>query len=325
MVLSVGLIIAQPKVSKVNSSAGAFTRLGFGPRGIAMGNSLSAIKEGDLSSYYNPAVSVFQNGNVFQSGYSFLSLDRKLNFVSFTRRFDFYSKRDSAVENRKPRTSAGVCVGLINSGVTNIDERDNQGFKKGTLSTSENQFYVALSIKFSEKIAAGFSTKFYYYKLYQDITSTSLGFDLGLLYSYTKNIAFSAVLTDLNSKYKWDSSPLYDIDGAITENKFPTGKKIGISYYLDEYKVLTAGEYYFDNFGTKMFRVGAEYSPLDDLFLRGGIDNYQLNNGDEPVKPSFGIGYSKAIASVVVGFDYAFMYEPYSAQDRHIIGAHINF
>ena len=325
LVLSVGTISAQPKVSKINSSAGAFTRLGFGPRGIAMGNSLSAIKEGDLSSFYNPAVSVFQNGNVFQSGYSFLSLDRKLNFVSFTRRFDFYSRRDSAVENRRPRTSAGVCVGLINSGVNNIDERDNQGFKRGTLSTSENQFYVALSIKFSEKIAAGFSTKFYYYKLYQDITSTSLGFDLGLLYSYTKNITFSFVLTDLNSKYKWDSSPLYDIDGSLTENKFPTGKKIGISYNLNEYKVLTTGEYYFDNFGTKMLRLGAEYSPIEDFFLRAGFDNYHINNGDEPVKPSFGLGYSKAIASVVVGFDYAFMHEPYSSQDRHIIGAHINF
>lgn len=324
-IVSVGILSAQPKVSKISSAAGAFSRIGFGPRGIAMGNSLSAVKEGDLVSYYNPAVSVFQNGNVFQSGYSFLSLDRKLNFISFTRRFDFYSMRDSSVENKKPRTSAGVCVGLINSGVNNIDERDNQGFKKGTLSTSENQFYVALSIKFSEKIAAGFSTKFYYYKLYQDITSTSLGFDLGLLYSYTKEITFSFVLTDLNSKYKWDSSPLYDIDGSLTENKFPTGKKVGLSYKLDEYKVLATVEYYFDNFGTKMLKLGAEYSPITDLFLRAGFDNYQLNNGDEPVRPSFGMGYSSAISSVVVGFDYAFMFEPYSSQDRHIVGVHVNF
>lgn len=325
LIISVGTLSAQPKVSKINSAAAAFSRIGYGPRGIAMGNSLSAVKEGDLVSYYNPAVSVFQYGNVFQSGYSFLSLDRKLNFVSFTRRFDFYSLRDSAVENRKPRTSAGVCVGLINSGVSNIDERDNQGFKKGTLSTSENQFYVGLSIKFSEKVAAGFSTKFYYYKLYQDITSTSLGFDFGVLYSYRKNITFSFVLTDLNSKYKWDSSPLYDIDGALTENKFPTGKKVGASYKIDEYDVLTTAEYYFDNFGTKILKVGGEYSPLTDLFFRAGFDNYQLNNGDEPIRPSFGIGYSSAISSVSVGFDYAFMYEPYSSQDRHIVGVHVNF
>jgi hypothetical protein len=319
------LLNAQPKLSKVNSAAGAFSRIGFGPRGIAMGNSISAVKDGDLLSYYNPAVSVFQNDNSFQSGYSFLSLDRKLNFVSFTRRFDFYSIRDSAVENRKPRSSAGISVGLINSGVTNIDERDNQGIKKGMLSTSENQYYLSLAVKFSEKVAVGFSAKFYYYKLYQDITSTGLGFDVGLLYSYSKNMTFSFVLSDLNSKYKWDSSPLYNIEGSLTENKFPTGKKVGLSYKFDEYEMLTTAEFYFDNFGTKTLRIGAEYNPIDDLFLRAGLDNFQLNNGDESVKPSFGIGYAKKFANVVIGFDYAFMYEPYSAQDRHIIGIHINF
>ncbi len=319
------MMTAQPKLSKINSAAGAFSRFGFGPRGIAMGNALSAVKEGDLVSYYNPAVSVFQNDNSFQSGYSFLSLDRRLNFVSFTRRFDFYSVRDSALEIRKPRSSAGISAGLINSGVSNIDERDNQGFKTGTLSTSENQFFLSLSVKFSEKVAAGFSAKFYYYKLYQDITSTGLGFDVGVLYSYTKNTIFSFVLSDLNSKYKWDSSPLYNIDGTLTANKFPTGKKIGLSYKYDEYDMLTAAEFYFDNFGTKMIRFGAEFNPLSDLFFRAGFDNYHLNNGDESVKPSFGIGYAEKIANVVIGFDYAFMYEPYSSQDRHIIGIRINF
>ncbi|MFA5803511.1 MAG: hypothetical protein WC879_02605 [Melioribacteraceae bacterium] len=325
LIISAVTLSAQPKMSKINSSAGAFSRIGFGPRGIAMGNSLSAVKEGNLISYYNPAVSVFQNGNSFQSGYSFLSLDRKLNFVSFTRRFDFYSKKDSALENRKPRTSAGLNVGLINSGVSNIDERDNQGFKKGTLTTSENQFFISVAIKFSEKVAAGFSTKFYYYKLYQDITSTGLGFDLGLLYSYSKNMIFSFVFSDLNSKYKWDSSPLYDIDGSLTENKFPTGKKIGMSYRFDEYELLTSSEFYFDNYGTKTLRLGVEYNPINDLFFRAGIDNYQLTNGDEPVKPSFGIGYAENISNIVVGFDYAFMFEPYSSKDRHIMGIHINF
>lgn len=325
LIILAATLSAQPKMSKINSSAGAFSRFGFGPRGIAMGNSLSAVKEGNLVSYYNPAVSVFQNDNSFQSGYSFLSLDRKLNFVSFTRRFDFYSVKDSALENRKPRSSAGLCIGLINSGVSNIDERDNQGFKKGNLSTAENQYYLSVAIKFSEKVAAGFSAKFYYYKLYQDITSTGLGFDLGILYSYSKNMTLSFVLSDLNSKYKWDSSPLYNIDGSLTENKFPTGKKIGISYRFDEYELLTTSEFYFDNYGTKIVRFGAEYNPMSDLFFRAGLDNFQLNNGDEPVKPSFGIGYAKNISNITVGFDYAFMFEPYSLQDRHIIGIHVNF
>jgi len=325
LIIAAITVSAQPTMSKINAAAGAFSRMGFGPRGIAMGNAISAITEGDLVAYYNPAVSVFQNDNSFQSGYSFLSLDRSLNFVSFTRRFDFYSIKDSALETRKPKASAGVSAGLINSGVSNIDERDNQGFKKGSLSTSENQYYLSLAIKFSEKVAAGFSAKFYYYKLYQDMSSTGLGFDLGFLYSYSKNMKFSFVLMDLNSKYKWDSSPLYDIDGSLTENKFPTGKKIGFSYWLDDYKVLLASDLYFDNLGTKMIRLGGEYNPVNNLFFRCGFDNYQLSSGAAFLRPSFGFGYSEKLSTIVFGFDYAFVYEAYSSQDRHIIGLHINF
>jgi len=325
MISSAVLLSAQPKTSNINSAVGAFSRFGFGPRGIAMGNSISAVKQGELVSYYNPALSVFQTGNAFQAGYSFLSLDRKLNFLSFTRRFDFYSSRDSANENRKPRTSAGVCVGLINSGVSNIDGRDNEGGKTGMLSTSENQFFLSVSIKFSEKIAAGFSTKFYYYKLYQDMTSTGVGFDAGILYTASQNLSWSFVLTDLNSKYSWDSSPLYDVQGTLSVNKFPTGKKVGVAYKVDEYNLITSGEYYFDNIGTKIIRAGAEYNPIDKFIMRAGFDNYQLNNGDQSFQPSFGFGYETLFSQFILGFDYAFMYEPYSAQDRHIISLRMNF
>ncbi|UCH66304.1 MAG: hypothetical protein JSW63_04020, partial [Ignavibacterium sp.] len=100
--------LAQPQFSKMSVKPGAFSRMGYGPRGIGMGNAMSSVIEGELVSYYNPAVTVFQDGNSVLTGYSFLGLDRSLNFLSFTRRFDFYSKKDSLVENPKPRNSAGL-------------------------------------------------------------------------------------------------------------------------------------------------------------------------------------------------------------------------
>ena len=120
------LIEAQPKFSKISSLPGAFSRMGFGARGIGMGNSMSSIIEGNLVSYYNPALIVYQENNSFQTSYSFLSLDRSLNFLNFTRRFEFYSAKDSLIENPKPRATAGVSVGIINAGVSKIDGRDNQ-------------------------------------------------------------------------------------------------------------------------------------------------------------------------------------------------------
>ncbi len=101
----------------------------------------------NLVSYYNPAVTPFQENNSFQAGYSFLSFDRSLNFLNFTRKFDFYSAKDSVSEFRKPRTTAGLSVGIINSGIGNIDGRDNNGLPTGELSTSENQFFIGLANK----------------------------------------------------------------------------------------------------------------------------------------------------------------------------------
>ena len=142
---------------------------------MGMGNAMSSITEGNIVSYYNPALSVFQEGNSFQTSYSFLSLDRSLNFVNFTRKFDFYSVKDST----KPRSTAGLSIGLINSGVSNIDGRDADGVQTGNLATSENQFFLGLANRFSDKVSVGIAFKLYYYKLYQQITATAFGIDIG--------------------------------------------------------------------------------------------------------------------------------------------------
>jgi len=319
------ITFSQPEFSSVNSAVGSFSRMGFGARGISMGNSISAVKQGNLVTYYNPASSVFQDDNSFNATYSFLSLDRSLNFVNFTRRFDFYSSKDSAEENRKPRSTAGLSLGLINAGVSNIDARDNQGFKRDALSTSENQFFLGVAIKFSEKIAAGLNAKFYYYKLYEEITTTSFGIDLGIIYTLNSNLSFSFVMTDLNSKYKFDTSPVYETEGVQLENKFPLIKKLGTAYRFNNLPLLICSEFVFDNYGTRMIRIGAEYRFIEELLLRAGIDNFHVNNFDQPIRPSFGFSFMKEFKSIKIAFDYAFALEPYTAMDRHIIGLNFIF
>jgi hypothetical protein len=323
LILSVQ-IFSQPEYSSISSMPGAFSRFGFGARGIGMGNAISAVTTGNLVSYYNPAVSAFQQNNSFQAGYSFLSLDRNLNFLNFTRRFDFYPVRDTA-EVRTPRSSAGLSIGIINSGVSKIDGRDNQGFQTGDLSTSENQFFIGFSNRFSQKLSMGVSAKFFYYKLYEDISSTNLGFDIGALYRFNDNLNFSFVLVDLNSKYKWDSSPVYGREGIITEDKFPLLKKIGFAYSSTDLGLLAAGEVVLSNGHNTIIRFGLEYNIFDQLYLRGGVDQLSLNNSDWGIKPSAGISFSKSVGNLSVGFDYAFMIEQYSSADRHIIGINLVF
>lgn len=315
-------VFAQPKYTEISSMPGAFSRMGFGARGIGMGNAMSSITNGNLVSYYNPALSPFQEGNSANVGYTFLSLDRSLNFLSFTRRFELSSNKENP-DGSKIIRAAGVSAGIINSGISKIDGRDNNGLKTSELSTSENQFFLAFANRFSPKFSIGVAVKFYYYKLYEDITSNAFGIDLGALYKINDNLNVSFVITDLNSKYSWDSSPVYGLNGMTTKDEFPLIKKLGVSYYNPELKLLTALEFENSNAETNIIRAGAEYNIFENLFIRGGIDQFNLSNTDSPIKPSLGFSYFKPIESFTIGVEYAFMIEQYSSSDRHIIG--INF
>jgi len=302
---------------------GAFSRMGFGPRGIGMGNGLSALTEGNLVAYYNPASTVFQEGNSFQTGYSFLSLDRALNFLSFTRRFEFRSSRSENLG--RPANVAGLSAGIINSGVSKIDGRDNNGIKTKELSTSENLFFLAVANRFSDRFALGLTVKLYYYKLYEEVSTTSVGLDIGAIYKLNENINLSFVLSDINAKYKWDTSPIYGQQGLSSENEFPLLKKFGVRYFNPENKFLIAAEFENSNAGTNIIRFGGEYNIYEGLFLRAGIDQFNLSNNDWAVKPAAGFSYLYKIDDYTVGIDYAFMLEPYSSSDRHIIGVNFKF
>jgi hypothetical protein len=317
-------VAAQSQVSDISSMPGAFSRMGFGARGMGMGNAMSAVTDGNLVSYYNPALVPFQEGNSFQTSYSILSLDRSLNFLSFTRKFNI-GKKENPDGTTSPRSVTGISIGLINAGVSKIDGRDNEGRATGDLSTSENQFFIALATRFSEKLSIGVSFKFYHYSLYQDISASSIGFDLGAIYLINPSLSVSLMIADINAKYQWDTGNLYGTSGMTTTNKFPLLKKIGVAYKFDDPKLITSLELESSNGQTNFLRGGAEYNIYHDLYLRAGFDKYNLSNKDFPVRPSFGFSYFYLLNKIKFGIDYAFVVEPYSANDSHIVGININF
>ncbi len=325
LILACVSLNAQPEFSSISSKPGAFSRMGFGARGIGMGNAMSAVIDGNLVSYYNPALNSFQDRNLFQSTYSFLSLDRNLNFVNFTKSFPMGRKQNADGTYTKPRSIAGVSLGIINAGVSEITEYDNNGRKTGETSTSENQFFLSVSNRFSDKLAIGIGFKYYFYDLYEDVTSTSFGVDIGALYLLNENITIAVSLVDLLSKYDWDTSEIYGQNGRNTEDKFPLLKRIGLAYKFDDPNLIASIELESSNAETTFLRFGGEYNIFENLFLRAGFDKLNLQNTDFPVRPSFGFSYFHDLRSTKIGIDYAFVIEPYSSSDRHIVGVNIIF
>ena len=180
--------------AQLEGTAGAFSRMGFGARGMAMGNALSAVKTGENSGYYNPASVALLTQQTVSLSYGILSLDRSLNTIFFSMPID---------------TNAGLAFGIINSGVSNIDGRDNDGYKTETYSTSENQFSLSFGLRI-RKITIGLSTKIYYYSLFKELSSTNLGFDFGIIYPLTSQLTLAGTVKDANTKYRWETSKLYE-------------------------------------------------------------------------------------------------------------------
>jgi hypothetical protein len=308
------LFMGSSASAQLGGYAGAFTRMGFGARGISMGNAMTSVTSGDVIGYYNPALSSFQNEHLIGLSYSFLSLDRSLNFVSYTKNFKL---------PKQEQGGAGVTFSWINAGVSDIDGRDNDGFHTAYLSTFENQFLFAPSIRVSEKVAIGFGFKFYFSKLYEGVKSTSFGFDLGALYRVTDRINAAFSVKDINSKNEWNTNELYEQFGNVTRDKFPKLYTLGVSYLLPNNFGIVSADYEVSTKRSQILRLGIEVSPVKDINFRGGFDRFDFISKDKFGNSAlaFGVGYQKAFSNYIVGLDYSFVMEPYSNKPFQTITA----
>jgi hypothetical protein len=307
LVLSQNLI-ASDASSYLGGLAGAPFRMGFAARGIGMGNALTSVPYGNLDSYYNPALLPYQSLPTVLLSYGSLSLDRRLNFVSYTQHLN---------------PDAGVSVGLINAGVSNIDGRDNDGQPTETYSTSENEFFFSFGLVPDNKISFGVTAKVLYYNLYSNVKSTTFGLDLGALYSISDELKLGLVLQDVLSKYKWDTSKLYGESGSSYVDAFPSRKRLGISYVSREWGLVGSGE--FELIGSaKYARFGAELDLFSGLQVRAGLDQISFA-GDVAAKPSVGFSVQTQIASWNPRVDYAYIFEPYISAGMHYLTLSLSF
>ena len=284
--------------------AGAYTRLGFGARGMGMGNAMTAVTTGAIQTYYNPSLAAFSDGRYASATFSFLSFDRSLNFLSYT-------------QDLKP--SAGISLGLINSGTTNIDGRDADGNPTGPLSTIEDEFYLAFALRPAPRFSLGVSVKLYYGKLYDQVSNTTVGFDLGATYLVTPAITLAGVIQDINTKYSWDTTPIYDVNGMTTVDDFPTLRRIGVSYSTPEKNGVLSVEFENSSEGENLMRFGAEYYFLENFGIRAGLDQWVFNDETAGAKPTFGFTVKSSFGGWTPVLSYAFVVEPYSSAGEHII------
>jgi hypothetical protein len=297
------LLAVQVSFPQTAGQAGVFARMGFGARGMGMGNAMTAVVQGDVVSYYNPAAPAF--GTVRHAGVSFglLSLDRYLNFLNFTQPI---------------QPTGGLSVGLINAGVRDIDGRDADGEKSGTYSTYENQVTLSFSNRVDENVSIGVTMKLYHSKLFDEVTTTTVGFDGGILVRPVEPLTVGFVLQDIGSKYKWNTKDV-NSEGRETEDKFPMLKRLGLAYTLPDGMGVASVDFEQTSRGSVVMRGGVEYSPESHITLRGGADRIDLGDNATGVKPTFGFTVIKPIDGWTPSLSYAFSSESFAPRGFHMI------
>lgn len=293
-----------------SSYPGSFSRIGLNAKGMALANSISAMPEGNVYIYYNPALASYQTGGSISGSVALMSLGRQLNVITYT-------------EELKP--SAGFSVGLMNASVDNIDGRDADGVHTSTLSTNQYLVYFGFANRFLPQLSIGLNLKMYYYDLYSGLTSSAFGLDAGVLYRPTTFLSLAAVITDMGAKYHWDSSKLYGTDGSNFVTQFPHILKLGASYEIPIISTCVTGEYDIAPGDLKAIRAGIEYTPIPLIALRAGVVSSNELNLGTVVTPSFGFGARIEFLDFAPEINYAYVSEPFTPYGIQTISLMVGF
>lgn len=327
VLLTLGMAV-QPAAAQ---EAGSFTRLGFGSRGIGVGNALVADVAGHASPFYNPALAPFVGKQTLGASAGLLTFDRQLQFLEFS-------------SPLRPR--AGIAVGLIHAAVSDIDGRDNSGFHTGTLQTDEFAFHLSFGLKLGERTSGGISLQLFRSDLFEDISAVnSIGIDLGFTYRLRETTALGLVVEDLLAELSYDTAAINGDAGKTTDDPFPRRIRLGASHQVTPWSTTFFAEYELQTttreartseirivggvpqqvssteelkiFDTAM-RLGGEYHFNEIFRLRAGVDQFLTNNFDS-LRPSGGFSVTYPVGNLLTAAEYAFVLEPNGTGTMHLL------
>ena len=303
-----------------DTGAGAFSRLGFGARGMALGNALTADPSADVSPHYNPALLPSASGQRVSASAALLSFDRDLQFLEFTTPLG---------------PTAGIGLSFTHAGVSDIDGRNADGVHTETLSTDEFALSLSFGNRFADWFAVGTALTLYQSDLVPEVDPVrGFGVDLGVSVDATDRLRLAGTVHDLLAEYSWDASA---VGGSSHTDRFPVRVQLGASYgLLDErLRLLAEVESRYterdrrvqdllvtstgpqQQARTESFlvhdlrgRVGASYQPVDILKVRVGLDRIGVDDASG-LRPSAGFGVRQTVGNLDLRIHYTATLEPY--------------
>jgi len=289
--------------------SGTFLRMGTSARSLAMGSGFTAEIDQGFSAYHNPASVAFLNKRQLAFSHHALNLDRRLMM--------------SSISTGIPPT-AGLGVAWVSSGVDNIQGRSTSGYKTQILSTSEDAIFISFAQRITPWLALGINVKILNHQLPMNesqLAGKGTGFDIGFMVLPEEKLRFAFMIQDLNTNYQWNTGQVFEGEGRIYKESFPTMYRLGTTftfqriYFVGDIGVVANQD---DILGMTM-RFGGEYHISENYFIRGGFGNSRF---------SLGAGLNFTFLNLNDAFfDYAVVIEPHSASQGmiHVFTYAFNF
>lgn len=302
--LSVVPALAQPALG---GRSGAAFRLGLSAEPIGMGNARIAMVGNDVDPLLNPALAPFQRTPLVSAGVGLFPLQRTVQTLSYAAPLP---------------PVAGIAFTIERVTVSGIDGRDRNGVPTGALSVAENVIALTFGLRPASSFTVGASAKLFYAQMPEDITSTTVGLDFGVTYLVWEELRAAVAIRDVNSKYRWDTTPAYGRQGRQTTDIFPTAFVVGIAYSPAFVPASVALESETVAGGT-LLRVGTEARLHPMVRVRTGIDALDPS-GTYGARWSGGVTLEGTGLKWDPAFDYAFVLEPFAPGGAHILALRLH-
>ena len=274
--------------SDVGRNAADFLLIGQGARAAGLGGAYTAVSDGAVAAYWNPAgLTSLEDGQVSLGHFSWFQ--------------DITVEQASLGFPISESMAGAASVTYVNYG--RIEGFDVSGNATGELSVYDWSGGLSLGYSISESISLGITGKYVSQRL-DDLTASAFAADLGLRY-VAPSFSLAVAVLNIGSELQFDRVP----------EKLLMSTRIGFSCAPFADGVLTSLELEKHVYGDLRIKQGFELGFDDQYYLRTGYDYLPAQNGRSlATRISIGAGVRLDLADI----DYAFTPNDKStAEDLH--------
>jgi hypothetical protein len=255
---------------------GAFAqyRAGLGARALALAGAFTAVAQGPEGIYWNPAGLAWSEsavGGMYTEPFAGSGVEGiKYQFLGATASVDDY----------------GFGIGWMDYSVSGISETGEEG-QGGSFDYDSSVYLGGLSVKEplgdSATLALGATFKLYRERMLEG-GGQGTGFDLGLIVDFGSWRVGYCSQDFGGTRYRWHGTgqqPLVEV---------PWLHRFGVAVSWFDGSLLTSGDVMLEAATPPEFRLGAEWTPVEGLALRGGLRLESLMTGGYELGFAAGFG-----------------------------------